>query len=302
MRIGITGATGLIGEAFAKLATASGHEVVAYSRRKISPTGAVKTLQLPPGAPEKLPETQLDVLVHLAGESLMGLWTSDKKARIWKSRVDLTQAMMAHLQTWSPSNRPSIVLAASGIGYYGSCGDTLLDEKSPRGSGFLAELCEAWENAASHASLWGARVVHLRTSMVLAQDGGAYPLMARAFRFALGGRLGKGRQWMSWIHVEDEAALILWALENPQVHGPLNLCAPNPELNSNFTSKLAHSLKRPAFLHVPALALRLLLRGMAEEMLLCSQRAIPGKATELGYRFAYPKLEDAFASLSGGRI
>ncbi len=298
MRIGITGATGLIGQAFAKLATASGHEVIAYSRKKTTLRDVVQTLQLPSETPAKLPETRLDVLVHLAGESLMGLWTADKKNRIWKSRVDLTQALMAHVQSWTPENRPTTILAASGIGYYGSCGDSLLDEQSSQGTGFLADLCAQWEGAASQAGKWGARVVHLRTSMVLAEDGGAYPLMSRAFRYGLGGRLGTGRQWMSWIHVEDEAALMLWAIENSQVTGPLNLCAPHPELNSNFTTKLAHSLKRPAFLHAPALALRLLLRGMAEEMLLCSQRAIPNQATNLGYRFAYPKLEDAFVALS----
>lgn len=298
MRIGITGATGLIGAAFSKLATASGHEVVAYSRKEGKLPHAARTLQLPEGMPAKLPETPLDALVHLAGESLMGLWTQAKKERIWKSRVDLTGGLMDHLQSWAPANRPSIVLGASGIGFYGSRGDSLLDEKSSRGEGFLAELCEQWEAATRQAQAWDARVVHLRTSMVLSGEGGAYPLMSRAFRFGLGGNLGQGRQWMSWIHVEDEAAMMLWAIENSDVSGPLNLCAPAPELNRNFTQKLAASLKRPAFMHVPALALRLLLRRMAEEMLLCSQRAIPGKAAKMGYHFAYPKLEDAFVSLS----
>lgn len=297
MRIGITGASGLIGEAFSKLATVSGHEVVAYSRSGAAMRHAAKTLKMPSTAPHELPETRLDALVHLAGESLMGLWTAAKRERIWKSRVDLTERLMQHVQGWNKENRPAIVLGASGIGFYGSRGDTLLDETSSRGSGFLAELCEKWEAAARHANAWNARVVHLRTSMVLAREGGAYPLMSRAFRYGLGGKLGSGRQWMSWIHVEDEAAMMLWALENSSLVGPMNLCSPNPELNSNFTRKLASSLHRPAFMHVPALALRLLMRGMAQEMLLCSQRAVPTAATDLGYHFAHPDLDEAFASL-----
>lgn len=297
MRIGITGATGLIGEAFSKLATASGHEVIAYSRKDITLRHAAKTLQTPAGAPHKLPETPLDALVHLAGESLMGLWTPGKRDRIWKSRVDLTQKLMAEVQGWKAENRPRIVLAASGIGYYGSRGDTELDESSSRGEGFLAELCEKWEAAVDVAAAWGARVVHLRTSVVLARESGAYATMSRAFRYGLGGRMGNGRQWMSWIHLEDQIAMMLWAMENDSLHGPLNLSAPAPELNSNFTRKLAASLHRPAFLNAPALALRLLLPGMAKEMLLCSQRALPGKATGQGYHFAHPTLEEALAAL-----
>lgn len=297
MRIGITGATGLIGEAFSKLALASGHEVVAYSRRGGPLKNGLKTLRVPSDAPHKLPETSLDALVNLAGESLMGLWTQSKKDRIWSSRVDLTSALMDHLQTWAPANRPSVVLSSSGIGFYGSQGDTILDEKSPRGSGFLAELCEQWEAAAGKASAWGARVVPLRTSMVLAKEGGAYPLMSRAFRYGLGGNLGSGRQWMSWIHLDDQVGLMLWALENEQVRSPINLCAPAPELNRHFTQKLAHSLHRPALMHVPAFALQLVLGGMAKEMLLTSQRAQPRVATDLGYRFAFSKLEDALGAL-----
>lgn len=298
MRIGITGATGLIGEAFSKLATASGHEVIAYSRRDVTLRHVAKTLQTPEGAAHKLPETPLDALVHLAGESLMGLWTPGKRDRIWKSRVDLTRLLMDEVKGWKAENRPGIVLAASGIGFYGSRGDTELDESSSRGEGFLAELCEKWEDSACKAGAWGARVVHLRTSVVLARESGAYAAMSRAFRFGLGGQMGNGRQWMSWIHLEDQVAMMLWALENDSLHGPLNLCAPAPELNSNFTRKLAASLHRPAFLNVPALALRLLMPGMAREMLLCSQRVLPGKATDLGYHFAHPTLEEALAALN----
>lgn len=298
MRIGVTGASGLIGQAFSKLAIASGHEVVAYSRGPNGPamTG-MTSLQTPADNAYRIPETRLDALVHLAGESLNGLWTQARQERIWKSRVDLTRSMMSHVGSWREENRPAILLAGSGIGFYGSRGDTLLDETAAAGEGFLAGLCKQWEEAARHASQWNARVVHLRTSMVIAKEGGAYPLLRRIFRCGLGGKLGTGRQWMSWIHVEDQAALMLLALESSQIQGPLNLCSPAPELNSNFTEKLAQHLHRPAALPAPAWGLRLLLRGMADEMLLCSQRGAPAAATHHGYRFAYPRLEDALASL-----
>lgn len=297
MRIGITGATGLIGSTFSKLALASGHEIIAYTRNEGKVPSAAQTLRQPADASYRLPETRLDALVHLAGESLMGLWTHSKRQRIWTSRVDLTQRLMNHLETWDVSNRPRTVLGASGIGYYGSRGDTLLDESSVRGTGYLADLCEEWEKAVQISSQWQARSIHLRTSMVLSSEGGAYAALRQIFGYGLGGQLGSGRQWMSWIHVQDEAAMMLWALENPEVSGPLNLCSPHPELNSSFTRKLAASLRRPAFMRVPAFAMRLLMRGMADEMLLCSQRAIPRTATDLGYHFAHPKLEDALATL-----
>lgn len=298
MRIGITGASGLIGAAFIKLATASDHEVVAYSRQDAQIPHASRTLQIPTKAPHQLPETQLDALVHLSGEPLASYWSKSKKELIWKSRVDLTHALMKHVQHWAPSNQPGIVLGASGIGFYGSRGDSLLDETRSKGTGFLADLCEKWEEATNQAQSWRARVVNLRTSMVLSITGGAYPSLSKVFRAGLGGNLGSGRQWMSWIHVDDQAAMMLWALENNFVNGPLNLCAPNPVLNSVFTQKLAQHLKRPAFLHVPAMMMRLLLRDMADEMLLCSQRAIPKSASQQGYRFAYPELGDALSGLT----
>jgi len=228
----------------------------------------------------------------------MGLWTKAKRARISQSRVDLTRDLVTHLSTWQSQNRPQVLLCASGIGFYGSRGDKVLDESSPRGSGFLAEICVGWEAAAREAAALGIRVLHLRTGMVLGVEGGAYPLLRRVFRLGLGGRLGCGRQWLSWIHVQDQASLMLWAMENEQVSGGLNLCAPNPVTNASFTRQLARSLHRLAILPVPAFALRLLLCGMADEMLLCSQRAIPRAATDLGYRFAYPELADALTSLS----
>lgn len=292
MRIGITGGTGFIGRHVSSAAHDHGHTVVSYSRRK-----GADTVQLPPDAPHALPETPLDALVHLAGESLMGLWTQEKRHRIWASRVDFTEKMVAHLGTWKPENRPKVFVCASGMGYYGNSGSTPVNESAPRGSGFLADVCEGWEKAAKRAEALGMRVVLLRTSMVLGRDGGAFPLLRRVFKLGLGGRLGSGDQWMSWIHVDDEARLIVKAIETESLTGPINLAAPDPVTNAEFTRQLASTLRRPAFFHAPAFALRLVLRDMADEMLLGGQRAIPRAAQEMGYTFAHPTLSGALKAL-----
>lgn len=294
MRIGITGATGFIGRHFHRLARARGHEVLGYSRR----AGGGGFLRQPDAAPWALPEPDapLDALVHLAGESVFGLWTAAKRARIRDSRVAFTENLVAHLATWK--NPPRALLGASGAGYYGDRGDEPLTETSASGGGFLAEVCLGWEAAARRAeSAFGARVVLLRTGLVLGADGGALPLMRRAFRLGAGGRLGSGRQWMPWIHLDDEIALILFAVENPALSGPLNLTAPQPVTNAAFTRALAATLRRPAFFHAPALVLKTVLGGMGREMLLSGQRALPAAAEAAGYRFQHPELEGALAQL-----
>ncbi len=293
MRIGITGATGFIGRHLIRLAQGTGHEVVAYTRNQhgLPVLLATETHAQPRSAPHQLPETKLDALVHLAGESLMGLWTKSKRERIWKSRVDFTEALVAHLSTWKAANRPSVLICASGAGFYGDRGDEVLNETSTAGTGSLAELCVAWEKAAQQAL--GMRVVHLRTGMVLGADGGALPMLKKIFRFGIGGRLGSGRQWMPWISITDAAQLILLALQDARVRGPLNLCAPQSVTNAEFTRTLAATLHRPAFCHAPAFALKLLLPGMAQEMLLSSQRVNPSAATNLGYTFTHPALTTA---------
>ena len=296
MRIGITGATGFIGSHLALLANSQGHQIVAYSRGKKTASVADETLEQPKHAPHALPETKLDALVHLAGESLMGLWTPEKRDRIWKSRVDFTQSMVAHLGTWKEENRPKVLVCASGAGFYGNS-DAPVDESSPRGDGFLADVCAGWEKAAHRAEAFGARVVTSRTGMVLGRDGGAFPLLRRVFACGLGGKLGSGQQWMSWIHINDAVQILLKTITTETVRGPVNLCAPDAVTNAEFTQKLAAVLHRPAFFHVPAFALKLLLRAMADEMLLGGQRAIPRVATEMGYRFEHPDISSALSSL-----
>lgn len=297
MRIGITGATGFIGSRLASLAHDQGHTVVAYTRGKRAVPAADVKLQQPKDAPHSLPETPLDVLVHLAGESLMGLWTPDKKERIWKSRVDFTKALVAHLHTWKPEHRPRALICASGAGFYGDSGDRSVDETSPRGAGFLADVCAGWEGAAHRAEELGMRVVTLRTGMVLGREGGAFPLLRRVFGLGLGGRLGSGRQWMSWVHIDDAAQIMLRAAATDSVRGPINVCAPGAVTNAEFTQKLAAALQRPAFFHAPSFALRFLLRGMASEMLLSGQHVVPRAATEMGHVFQYPDIAGAFKAL-----
>jgi len=300
MRIGITGATGFIGGHLALSAQGTGHDVIAYTRTAGSFVPiSHETLYQPRSAPYALPETRLDALVHLSGESLMGLWTSEKRKRIWKSRVDFTEALVTHLSTWKAENRPKVLVCASGAGFYGNHRVEPVDESSPRGEGFLADVCAGWEKAALRAESLGMRVILLRTGMVLGRDGGAFPLLRRVFGLGAGGKLGSGAQSMAWIHIEDAVQLILKSIETESVRGPVNLCAPQVVTNAEFTSRLAAALKRPAFFHAPAFALRLLLRGMAEEMLLGGQRVIPRVASEMGYTFAHPTLQDAFSELLG---
>jgi uncharacterized protein (TIGR01777 family) len=298
MRIGLTGATGFVGSHFTRLACQPG-EVVAYSRGSRLPEGAASVLRQPADAPHALPETRLDALVHLAGESLMGLWTPAKRERIWRSRVDFTEGLVRQLSNWRPENRPRVLVCASGAGYYGNRGDLPVDESTPQGEGFLAELCGRWEAAARAAESLGLRVVNLRTGMVLGARGGALPLLRRVFGLGLGGRLGSGRQWLSWIHADDAARLIRRAVEDERLKGPLNLCAPGAVTNADFTRGLAAALHRPAFCHAPDFALRLILRDLAGEMLLAGQRVVPQAALDAGYRFAFPTLETALADLLG---
>lgn len=301
MRIGLTGASGFIGRHVTRHVQGLGHDVIAFTRQQhgLPLLLAAETHATPRGSLHELPQVKLDALVHLAGESLMGLWTRAKRDRIWQSRVEATQRLVRHLGTWKAENRPHVLVCASGAGFYGNRGDEQLDENSSSGAGFLAELCVQWEKAAHEASALGMRVVTLRTGMVLGGDGGAFPLLKRVFGFGIGGRLGNGRQWMPWIHVDDAARLIAMAALDPRLRGALNLVAPQAVTNADFTRQLAQALHRPAFCHAPAFALRLLLRGMAEEMLLGSQRVIPRVAGESGYSFAYPSLQDALASLLG---
>ncbi|HEX4086495.1 MAG TPA: TIGR01777 family oxidoreductase [Chthoniobacteraceae bacterium] len=288
MKIGITGVTGLIGKRIAGMARERGHEVIGFSRH---PRGAAFRRF---GTDEPPDVSGCDAIINLAGENVAGIWKPSKKRAIRDSRVLGTRRIVEAIQR--TRNPPRILVNASGIGVYGNAGETVTDENGRHSAGFLAEVCEAWEAEALHARSAGVRVVMLRTSMVLACGGGALGAMLPVFRLGLGGRLGSGRQWVSWIHIDDEAAIALAAVGNPMIEGPVNVTAPNPVRNIDFTRALAKAVHRPAPFWVPSTALRLALGGFSAE-LLQSRHVIPAAAAAAGYAFKYPHLPEALADL-----
>jgi uncharacterized protein len=296
MRIGITGATGFIGQALGSLAAASGHEAVAYTRspQKATLPWAAELRALDTQAEMPLDANGLDALIHLAGEPILGRWSAAKKDRIWQSRVELTRKVARCVA--SAEKRPSVFISGSGMGYYGDRGAEWLQERHDPAADFLGKLCVAWEDEALRLNQMGLRVVTVRTGLVLGNTGGAFPLMRRAFSWAVGGRLGTGQQFMPWIHIQDQARLILFAAENARISGGLNACSPTPVTNAVFTQSLAAALRRPAVFPVPAFALRLALGELAD-VVLASQRALPQKALEGGFEFDHPLLDGALQQL-----
>jgi uncharacterized protein (TIGR01777 family) len=230
--------------------------------------------------------------VHLAGESIAeGRWTEAKKARIRSSRLLGTHLLSESLARLPV--RPDVLVSASAIGIYGDRGDEMLDEQSPLGTDFLAEVGKEWEGATAAASDAGIRVVHLRLGILLAREGGALPRMVRPFLLGAGGPIGSGRQWMSWISMEDAVRVVLEALENRAMQGPVNTVAPEPVRNAEFAARLGEVLHRPALVPVPAFALRLLFGEMADAALLASQRVVPARLNQLGFEFRHPSLREA---------
>jgi uncharacterized protein (TIGR01777 family) len=235
-----------------------------------------------------------DACVHLSGEPLAGgRWNAERKRLIRTSRVDSTRRVAEVIRRGSPK----VLVSGSAVGFYGDRGDELLDEAAEAGRGFLAELASAWEEAARPASA-RARVVALRTGIVLARDGGALPRLALPFKLLVGGPLGDGASWQPWIHLADEVGLILFALDNPAAQGPLNAVAPAPVKNRDLARVLGAVLGRPSYLKVPAFALRAAVGELAGEVL-ASQRVVPHKALELGYEFRFKELEPALRNLLG---
>ncbi|OKY76941.1 MAG: TIGR01777 family protein [Desulfobulbaceae bacterium DB1] len=241
----------------------------------------------------------VDTVFHLAGESVFkGRWNAEKKDRILRSRVEGTKNLVTALgQTPNP---PATLLCASAIGYYGSRGAEMLNESSPAGNDFLATVCKSWEEEARKAEEFGIRVVSLRIGVVLGADGGALPQMLLPFKLGLGGRLGSGDQYMSWIHIDDLVSLMLHAAGDKNIKGPINAVTPNPVTNREFTAQLAAALHRPALLPVPGFALKIAL-GEFAEVLLSSQRVLPETALLSGFHFAHPVLRNALADILSSR-
>lgn len=283
--IGIVGASGFVGRRVAQVATQAGYGVVLYSRtaregfRKIS-------------ADEAVDFSDVDVVVNLAGEPILGLWTEEKKKAIQSSRVQGTRRVVEGVL----AAKVPVLINASAIGFYGNTREISVDESSPVGSGFLAETCLAWEAATEPAAEAGVRVVKIRIGFVLG-PGGAMHAILPVFRFGLGGTLGDGKQWMSCVHLDDVAGLILWAAGNPDIEGAVNAVMPEPIRNTEFTKSLAAALHRPAFFPVPAFLLRLAL-GQLSHVMLDSSRVRPTVAQREGYVFRFPTLTSALEGLA----
>lgn len=293
MRIIVSGATGLIGTALQVRLRATGHEVVRLVRRDPAPGDILwnpAAGELSPGA-----LSGADAVVHLAGAGIGDRrWTTAYRREILESRVRST-ALLAEAIA-STSDGPRVMLSGSAIGYYGATGDELLDESSPQGSGFLADVCRQWEAAASPASA-RARVAFLRTGIVLSPEGGALRKLLPLFRLGAGGRFGNGRQWQSWISIHDEVGAIVHLLAADR-DGPVNLTAPDPVTNAEFTRVLAKVVRRPALIPVPRIGPALLLGGdLADALLYTGQRVVPRVLEQSGYRFEHPTLEGALRSL-----
>ncbi len=297
MHVAVSGSSGLIGSALIAFLAARGHQVTRLVRR--SPGGEREIQWDPEEGVRGLSRLEgVDAVVHLAGENIAsGRWTPQRKAEIRRSRVEGTRRLC---ESFARLARPPKMLAsASAIGYYGDRGDEILREDSPPGSDFLAQVCREWESAAEPASRAGIRVVHLRTGIVLSPVGGALKKMLLPFGLGLGGRIGTGAQYMSWITLDDVVGATYHALNTGSLLGPVNMVAPTPVTNSEFTRTLARVLRRPALAPMPAFAARLAFGEMADALLLASARVVPNRLQGSGYRFQYPELEGALRHLLG---
>lgn len=320
MKIVMTGATGFIGPPLCAELVGGGHQVTVLARdtaraqaalgkqvrslaweEKVGEGKTSDTAAPAPAADWKQAVAEADAVINLAGASVAGQkWTPEYKAQILSSRVETTRKLVQAMRD-SP-RRPSVFLSASAIGYYGDRKDEAVTETALPGNDFLADVCKAWEAEAQEAEGLGVRVARLRIGVVLGHGGALekmlhpLPLPFNPYKLGLGGRIGSGKQWLSWIHLDDVLGLMTWALTNADVHGAVNITAPNPCTNSDFTHTLGHIFHRPAALPVPAFALRAML-GEFADTLLKGQKALPSVAEQQGYRFRFPTLEPALKSL-----
>jgi uncharacterized protein (TIGR01777 family) len=280
VKVLISGSSGLIGSALVKSLEADGHKVGRLPRTYETP----------------IDFSGVDAVVHLAGESIAGgRWSHAKKKQIEQSRVNGTRQLAEQLAR--SESKPSVFICASAIGFYGNRGDEKLDEASSPGSGFLTDVCLRWEAAAEPAEDAGIRTVLLRTGIVLSTNGGALKQMLPPFRLGGGGKVGSGRQYMSWISIDDEVRAIRFLIDNPSVSGAANLVSPEPVPNREFTKMLGHVLHRPTILPLPAFAVRLLFGEMGEELLLGSARVLPQRLADAGFQFKHADLKSALEEI-----
>ncbi len=289
MRILVSGSTGLIGSALVPRLATAGHAVVRLVRRD----PGEDRIEWDPdrGAIDAARIGGFDCVIHLAAEPISGRWTGEKKRRIRESRTKGTQLLSETLSRCAQP--PRLLICASAVGYYGNRGEEVLREDSRPGEGFLAEVARSWEEAAAPARAAGIRVVNLRTGVVIARSGGALARMLPPFRLGLGGSIGSGRQFWSWIDIEDLLEIILTVASHESLEGAINAVSPNPITNREFAKTLARVLRRPCLFRVPATALRLALGEAAFDMVLSSARVLPARLLAVGYRFRHPDLEGA---------
>jgi len=297
MKILLTGGTGLIGRALCKSLVSRGHSLTVLSRRP-------ETVQHKCGATvtalgsldEYLPEQRYDAVINLAGEPIIGpRWTNRRKKILWESRVGLTATLVKKIA--QAKSRPAVLISGSAVGIYGDCGESKVDEDNPLADDFGAQLCNAWEQAAREAETMNVRTCLIRTGLVLSRDGGMLKQMLLPFRLGFGCRIGTGKQWMSWIHIQDQVSIIEKLLFDSACRGAFNVCSPNPVNNSTFTRTLAQTLNRPAFLSAPAFVIKPTL-GESATLLLGGQRVFPDRIKLAEYRFAYPELGQALECLT----
>jgi len=296
MKIAIAGASGLVGSVLVPVLEKDGNAVV----RLVRSTPKAGEIEWHPNhdsiEPAKL--EGFDVIVNLAGENIAaGRWTDDQKRKIRESRVNGTHLISEAIAKLS--QQPSAFICASATGIYGDRDDEVLDEQSESGSGFLAGVCREWEMATEPASKAGVRVVNLRFGPIMSREGGMLAKLLTPFKMGLGGKVGSGRQYISWVAIDDAVNAIKLAIDNQSIRGPLNVVSPHPVTNEEFTKALGHVLNRPTALAIPAFAARLTFGEMADEMLLTSQRVMPKRLTAAGYQFQYPELEGALRKYVG---
>lgn len=291
MKILITGASGLIGTALQKSFSEKGYEMLLASRGKPEKPNDIQwDVENGFSEPERL--EGLDVVIHLAGETVSGLrWTEEKKKAIHDSRVLGTRNVVETISELT--NRPKLLISASGMDFYGDRGDEIMTESSKAGDTFLAEVCKDWEAEARRAEDAGVRTVLLRSGMVLSKDGGALATMLTPFKFGVGGVVGSGKQWMSWISLDDLVRVVNFVIENESIRGAVNNASPNPVTNEEFTKTLGEVLYRPTILPLPEFAVNFVLGEMGDALLLDSRRIAPKRLLDAGFEFKYPELKEA---------
>ncbi|HEU0189281.1 MAG TPA: TIGR01777 family oxidoreductase [Gallionella sp.] len=308
MHILITGGTGLIGKQLCKALLAEGHELTVFSRKPSSvPAKCGAGVHAIASLDEWHPEKTFDAVINLAGEPIVDApWTKARKQVLWDSRITLTQELVRHIA--AAGRKPAVLLSGSAVGYYGNRGDKEMYEAADAGKDFPARLCKAWEEAARGAEQVGVRVCLLRTGLILSNKGGLLGRMVPPFKLGMGARLGGGKQWMSWVHIDDYVAMVLKLLHDgfargdnaslARASGPYNMTAPQPVTNAEFTAALAKALHRPSLFTAPALLLKMAM-GERACMVLEGQKVLPGKMTAAGYRYKFPNLADALGNLFG---